>query len=116
MPTGQPSQNFAPQAPQNPGFAPAPPAQFQNIQYANTLQGGAPQNGKGTAALILGIIGLFLFPVIFSILAIILGAQGKNLAARGLATNRGAAQAGFVMGIIGLVLGALLFFVILGFA
>jgi len=71
-----------------------------------------PRNGKGTAALVLGILGLFLFPVVFSVLAIILGVQGKNLADQGLATNRGAAQAGFVLGIIGCAIGVLLFLAI----
>jgi hypothetical protein len=72
-----------------------------------------PQNGKGTASLVLGILGLLICPVILSVLAIILGAQGKALADQGLATNRGAAQAGFVLGIIGAALGALLFLIFL---
>lgn len=98
----------------NPGYQ-QPPA-YPNAGYGAPMYGGAmiPQNGKGTAALVLGILGLFLFPVIFSVLAIILGVQGKNLADRGMATNRGAAQAGFVLGIIGLVIGVFLFLILLG--
>lgn len=64
-------------------------------------------NGKGTAALICGIIGLFPFPITgfwLSLIAIILGAQGKARARRGEATNHGSAQAGFVLGIIGMVI------------
>ena len=69
--------------------------------------GGAPQNGMGTAALTLGILGFFCFPLIASVLAIIFGKIGMTRADQGLATNRGAAKAGFVLGIIGLVLGGI---------
>jgi len=58
----------------------------------------------GTAALVLGILQFFCFPVIFSILAIIFGKIGMNKAAQGLATNGGQAKWGFWLGIIGLVL------------
>ena len=104
----------------NPGFAPPAPQPvypqnpYGSGPFQNSMLMGPPRNGKGTAALTLGILGLFLFPVIFSVLAIIFGSQGKKLADQGLATNRGAAQAGFVLGIIGLAIGLLLFFLILG--
>ena len=65
-----------------------------------------PRNGKGTASLVLGIVGLLPLPIIgfwCPIIAIILGSQGKRLADRGWATNHGVAQAGFVLGIIGVV-------------
>jgi hypothetical protein len=61
----------------------------------------APQNGMGTAALVLGILGLFLGPL--SVLGIIFGAIGQRKADAGLANNRSLATAGFVTGIIGLV-------------
>jgi hypothetical protein len=66
-----------------------------------------PQNGMGVAALVLGIIGIAICPVIFSILAIIFGSIGIQRANRGLATNRGVAVAGLVLGIIGVVLGVI---------
>lgn len=61
-----------------------------------------PQNGMGTAALVLGIIGCI--PIIGGILAIIFGRIGMRNAEQGLATNGGVAKAGFILGIIGLVL------------
>ncbi|MFM8323645.1 MAG: DUF4190 domain-containing protein [Pirellulaceae bacterium] len=66
-----------------------------------------PQNGMGTAALVLGILGFFCFPLISSLLAIIFGRIGMTRADQGLATNRGTAKAGFILGIIGIVLGGL---------
>ncbi len=69
--------------------------------------GAAPQNGMGTAALVLGIVQFFCFPLIGSILAIVFGKIGMDRADQGLATNRGSAKAGFILGIIGLVLAIL---------
>ena len=70
--------------------------------------GGAPanqpQNGMGTAALVMGILQFFCLGIIGSILAIIFGRIGMRNAAQGLATNGGAAKAGFILGIIGLIL------------
>ena len=71
-----------------------------------------PQNGMGTAALTLGIVGLFAVPLLASVLAIIFGNIGMSRADAGIATNRGAAKAGFILGIIGLVLGLILFIII----
>lgn len=75
---------------------------------ASTMQRTAPANGMGTAALVLGILGLFLFPIIFSILAIIFGSVGIGRVNRGQATNKGASVTGLVLGIVGLVLGLIL--------
>ena len=66
--------------------------------------GGQPQNGMGTAALVLGILQFFCLGTIGAILAIIFGKIGMNRADQGLATNRGAAKAGFVLGWIGVIL------------
>lgn len=77
----------------------------------------APQNGMGTAALVMGILQFFCLGTIGSILAVIFGKIGMNKADQGLATNRGSAKAGFVLGIIGLALtgvGLLLWFVAFG--
>ncbi len=77
--------------------------------------GAAPQNGMGTAALVLGILGILgCFPLLFPILAIVFGKMGMGRAEQGLATNGGAAKAGFWLGIVGLVLWLLL--LIIGFA
>jgi len=69
--------------------------------------GAAPQNGMGTAALVMGIVQFFCLGTIGSILAVVFGKIGMNKADQGLATNRGSAKAGFILGIIGLVLSAL---------
>ncbi|MBK9740823.1 MAG: DUF4190 domain-containing protein [Actinobacteria bacterium] len=68
---------------------------------------GAPQNGLGTAALVMGILQFFCLGTIGSILAIIFGKIGMNKAKQGLATNGGVAKAGFWLGIVGLILSVL---------
>jgi uncharacterized membrane protein len=84
-------------------------------------QPAQPQNGLGTAALILGIVGLAggWIPIIgwlvgiSSILAIIFGALGAKKAKQGLATNRGVALWGMWLGIVALIIGVL-FLVLFG--
>jgi len=73
-------------------------------QTPGAAPGAAPQNGLGTAALVMGILQFFCLGTVGSVLAIIFGKIGMNKADQGLATNRGAAKAGFVLGIIGLAL------------
>jgi len=68
--------------------------------------GVAPQNGMGTAALVMGILQFICIGTIGSILAVIFGKIGMNKADQGLANNRGVAKAGFILGIIGLALSA----------
>ena len=70
----------------------------------NPAPSAAPQNGMGTAALIMGILQFFCLGTLGSILAIVFGKIGMNKADQGLATNRGAAKAGFILGIIGIAL------------
>ncbi|WP_031039645.1 DUF4190 domain-containing protein [Streptomyces sp. NRRL F-5650] len=71
----------------------------------------APQNGMGTASMVLGILACALFCVygvvslVLGVLAIVFGVKGRRKAELGLANNHGQAQAGFVMGIVGVVLG-----------
>ena len=64
----------------------------------------APQNGLGTAALVMGILQFLCLPIVASILAIVFGWLGMTKAKQGQATNGGVAKAGFILGIIGLVL------------
>jgi hypothetical protein len=73
-------------------------------QQNSGATGAQPQNGMGTAALILGILQFVCLGTIGSILAIVFGKIGMNRADQGLATNRGAAKAGFVLGWIGVIL------------
>ena len=55
------------------------------------------QGGFGTASLVLGIMGLIIFPIFFSTLAIIFGAIGMG-------KNQKYSKEGFTLGIFGLVL------------
>ena len=64
----------------------------------------APQNGMGTAALVMGILQFFCLGTVGSVLAIVFGKIGMNKADQGLATNRGSAKAGFILGIVCLAL------------
>jgi hypothetical protein len=66
-----------------------------------------PRNGLGTAALVLGIIGVVFCWVPFTgwalnILAIIFGAIGRKRAIDRRATNKSSAVAGLVLGVAGL--------------
>ena len=94
---------------------PPPPAGPPNPPPAAPPGGGygptPAQNGLGTAALVLGILGFFCLPMIGPILAIVFGKMGMAKADQGLATNRGNAKAGFILGIIALA-GWLLYFVV----
>ena len=63
-----------------------------------------PQNGMGTAALVMAILQFVCLGPIASILAIIFGRIGMNKAKQGLATNGGIATASFWLGIAGLIL------------
>lgn len=69
-------------------------------------------NGKGTGALIMGIVSVVLcFTTIISVGlgvgAVLMGVQGRKAADAGTADNRGTATAGMVLGIVGIVLGGI---------
>jgi hypothetical protein len=91
-----PAYGQAPAVP--PSYGAMPPASYGGAGYQQ------PQNGTGTAALVLGILGIVCCGIFTAIPAIFLGRKGMKLADQGLATNRGLAQAGFILGIIGVVL------------
>jgi membrane-bound ClpP family serine protease len=87
--------------------------------YDGTYPGVRPrQNGLGTAALVLGVVGLVLVililfspvGVVLGLLAVIFGILGIMRVNRGEADNRGQAVTGLVTGALALVLG--LFFAI----
>lgn len=96
---------------------PAPPG-TPDVPPAPT-DAAAPRNGTGTAALVLGIIGVVLacaygVGTIVAVIAIVLGAIGLKNVKKGVATNRGSALAGTILGVAGLVIGAVvLTFVVL---
>ena len=111
----QPAQPYPPTVggPQ-PGYAGGPagyPAAYSAGVYApGAMTYGAypaPRNGLGTAALVLGIIGVVLCWIPFTgwalnILAVIFGAIGRKRAINGEANNKSSAVAGLVLGVVGL--------------
>ncbi|NED75240.1 DUF4190 domain-containing protein, partial [Streptomyces sp. SID9944] len=109
-PSGHPGQPGYPGRPGYPG-QPGYPGPGGYPAYGWPGVAMAPQNGMGTAALVLGILACCLFcmygvvSLILGILAVVFGIKGRRRAERGEADNHGQAQAGFVMGIIGIVLG-----------
>jgi hypothetical protein len=95
--------------PQGPGGGYGYPAYPQGYGWPGMQ--APPQNGMGTAAMVLGILSCCLFclygivGLTLGVLAVVFGVKGKRRADRGEATNRGQAQAGFITGIIGIILG-----------
>jgi uncharacterized membrane protein len=73
---------------------------------------GPPQNGMGTAALVMGILGLFL-GWIFSLLAIIFGSIGVSKVDRGEADNGPSAQWGRALGWVGLILWVIIIWIVI---
>lgn len=112
QPGWQPSPQGNPyQAPAYPAPPPPPQAAYAPSGYPPQAVGfgAAPRNGLGTAALVLGIIGVVLcwIPVTgwaLNILAVIFGGVGMGRAKRGEATNKSAAVAGLILGAVGLAI------------
>jgi hypothetical protein len=78
------------------------------VGYGRPGMAGMPRNGMGIASLVMGILGIIILPIVFSVLAIIFGGVGIARANRGEATNKGMATTGMVLGIIGIVLGVII--------
>jgi Domain of unknown function (DUF4190) len=75
---------------------------------ATTAEAQQRTSGKAIAALVLGIVGLFIFGFIAGVIAIILAVLArKEIDADPSLGGRGLATAGLVLGIIGVVLWAL---------
>jgi hypothetical protein len=73
----------------------------------------APNNGMGTASLVIGIISAVVFclwplAILLGVLAVVLGILARRKASRGEATNSGQALAGIICGAVGVVLGILI--------
>lgn len=97
----------APESPAHLPGAPAGGAHQSPPGTAGPLDAGS--NGKATAALVLGICGLIVCPVICSVLALVLGYQARNEIDRGGGqSNRSSAVTGIVLGWVGLAVGLLL--------
>ncbi len=78
-------------------------------------QSATPENGYGTAALVMGILQFVCLGTVGSVLAVVFGKMGMNRAEEGKATNGDMARWGFWLGIIGLAISAvaLIFVVVL---
>ncbi|WP_228989902.1 DUF4190 domain-containing protein [Streptomyces sp. DH8] len=97
---------------------PAPPAQpyggypgYGAYGVGPAGWGPVPNNGLGTAAMVIGIVSvvgfcLYGLNIVLGILALIFGIIGLGRAKRGEATNRGMALAGVILGSVGIVVGA----------
>src|SRR5690606_23714185 len=90
-----PSAGWPPPPTTPPGWSP-PGGQWP----APSLTTPSESNGKATAALVLGILGLVICPLVCSVLALILGYQARREidASQGRQHNRGVAVAGIVLG------------------
>ena len=98
--------------PMAPGSPVPSPQQRQAPSPLSARSSLPPSNGIGTSALVSGILGLVMFPVVFSVMAIVFGSIGIAKVNRGEATNKGVATTGLVLGIVGLVVGLILVFVL----
>jgi hypothetical protein len=90
-----------------------PPAGYGTPEaYAGQYSAATPppQNGTGTAALVLGIVGVFFavlfFPLgfVLAVAGLVFGIVGLRKARRGLATNRGVALAGTLLSVLALII------------
>jgi hypothetical protein len=92
--------------PPPPGY---PPQQLQDPYGYPT----ATSDGLGTAAMVLGIIGVVtafgVIGVVPSILALIFGITVRKRATEGRASNGGQALAGLILGIVGIVISIAMF-------
>ena len=80
----------------------------------DSYSGPPTQSGKATASLVLGIVGIFVCPIILSILAIVFGIQSRKEIANSLGRlkGHGMATAGLVLGIVGLALMPIWFIIV----
>jgi Domain of unknown function (DUF4190)/zinc-ribbon domain len=95
-----------PYGPPPPGYyPPGPPVAGGPYQYPVVPR----SNGKATAALVLGIVGIFICPLICSGLALLFGysARREIAASGGTLSGDSNALAGIILGWIGLVLAAI---------
>ncbi|MEU3499706.1 hypothetical protein ABZ726_02685 [Streptomyces hundungensis] len=116
--TGQaaPGSYGYPAYPQQPAQGyPAYPNQQGGYGYQGWTGGTPPQNGFGTASMVLGIVACVAMictwgigGIVLGALALIFGFLGKGRVARGEANNRGQALAGIITGIVGIVIGAVI--------
>ncbi|RUP27119.1 MAG: DUF4190 domain-containing protein [Mycolicibacterium sp.] len=100
------------------GYPPPPPPPYANPGYGAYTS--APRNGMGTAALVLGIVGLLtswsvIGGLLFGLGAVACGVLGRGRVKQGLADNGVVAGAGIVLGALATVLAVVFVFVVIGF-
>ncbi|MUL63568.1 DUF4190 domain-containing protein [Mycobacterium sp. CBMA 234] len=100
------------------GYPAPPPPPYANQGYGPYTP--APRNGVGTAALVLGIVGLLaswsvIGGLLFGLAAIACGIVGRGRVKQGLANNGVVAGAGIVLGALATVLAVVFIFVVIGF-
>ena len=111
MSDSRPGDDPPPPPPAPPGARPddhgAPPQPYATGEYGAATP--PPQNGMGTAALVLGLVGL-VFSVVFfplgfvlAVIGLVLGLLGLKRVKRGIATNRGMALSGTVLSVLALL-------------
>ena len=77
---------------------------------SSSATSGSRTNGLAIASLVVGIIGIFLFPVILGPVAIVLGAVGMRQAR--VKGGGGMAKAGVILGVVDLVIFAVMLAVV----
>lgn len=113
--TPDPAPGYPPGYPQ-PGYQAGYPLAYPQMPVAYGAY-PRPRNGLGTAALVLGIVGVVLCWIPFTgwalnILAVVFGAIGRKRAIGGQATNRSSAVAGLVLGVVGLAVWVVILLVV----
>ncbi|OFW58569.1 MAG: hypothetical protein A2Y75_10315 [Candidatus Solincola sediminis] len=95
------------------GYPTGPPTVGGPYQYPYV----PANNGKATAALVLGILGIFLCPFIFPILALVFGYSAKNeiAASRGAQTGESNATAGIILGWVGIAIDSIWLIIVIIF-
>src|SRR6478752_364359 len=91
-----------------------PPPGYTPYSGGGDSYGPPAQNGKATASLVTGIVGIFICPIVLSILAIVFSVQARKqiAASGGRLKGEGMAKAGLILGIVGLVLMPLWFIIV----
>lgn len=100
------------------GYPPPPPPPYANQGYG--VYPSSPRNGVGTAALVLGIVGLLtswsvVGGLLFGLGAVACGIVGRGRVKEGLANNAVVAGAGIALGALATVLAVVFVFVVIGF-
>ncbi len=104
----QPGYGYPQPGPPQPGYGYAQPG-YPQPGYGYGVPGGPRRNGLGTAAMVLGIVGVLLSTLFVpAILALIFGFIGRARVGRGEATNGGQAMTGIILGFVDIAIGVLL--------